>query len=152
MKFRNDTEVKEAFDEAFDAEGVATAEKVDAAIEAVKASAAEQFGSEGLYVSGLLNSDMQCVSFQFKRPGIGQRVQHTISCEVERPPRKDEEQVVPGMDTKEARKALLEAVADELDSEGFNQDGTPDVKALNAALAEGVEPFTAAERDELWDK
>ena len=163
MKFRNDSEVKEAFDEAFDAEGVATVEKVDAAVKAVTDAASAIYGPQGLYVSGVLNSDMQCASFQFKRPGISQRVQHTISCEVPDPeedqdegdadPGKVDEEVVNNNDpgSSEARLAMFQDLISLLQEDDWTGEGKPKVEALNDLLKPEEEPFTAAERDLLWE-
>lgn len=163
MKFRNDTEVQAAFDEAFDAEGEATQEKVDNAVKAVTDAAAATYGPQGIYVSGVLNPDMQCVSFRFKRPSIGQRVQHAISCDVPVPERPqdaaadatgkvDDSNVDPaGSGSSQERAELLKMLADTLDVEDYTKDGKPQVDAINDLLKEGDEPFTAAERDELWE-
>ena len=86
--FRTDTDIKKAFEDAFDATGEATQEKVDAAVRSVRDQAEELFGSAGIYVTGALDIDTQCAFFRFKRPGIGQRVQHAIPCIV---PRAEEE-------------------------------------------------------------
>lgn len=169
---KHDRQVIAAFEEAFTpGEEEVVQEVVDAACEAVFAKAAEQFGSEGLYVFGILNPDMGGVSFRFKRPGIRQRVEHFIKCNVPRPPRKKGAEVVdvyqsnennpdmrvteqdnegdaPG--SPEDRAQLLRDVASRLTKEQFTISGKPEVSAVNARLPEGVEPFTAAERDQLW--
>ncbi len=88
---KHDREVVAAFEEAFQpGEGEVVQEIVDEAAAEVFAKAAEQFGEEGLYVFGKLNPDMGGVSFRFKRPGIRQRVEHFIECNVPKPPRKQE--------------------------------------------------------------
>lgn len=50
----------------------------------------------------------------------------------------------------DTRQAILKGAALQMDAEDFNDDGRPDVRALNAELAEDVKPFSAAERDQLW--
>lgn len=170
---KHDRQVVAAFEEAFNpSEEEVVQEVVDAACEAVFAKAAEQFGPEGLYVFGILNPDMGGVSFRFKRPGIRQRVEHFIECNVPKPPRKEEAEVVDvtqededdpdaqvteqddeGNDSgsPEDRAQLLKNAASRLTEEQFTQSGKPEVGPVNAMLPDGVEHFTAAERDELWD-
>lgn len=163
MKFRNDTEIMEAFEEAFDATGEATPEKVDAAVKAVAEAASKEFGPQGLYVTGTLNPDMQCVSFQFKRPGVSQRVQHAIGCDVPVPERAqdaaadetgqvdDNNSVYNDTGSPPDRAQLLKSLASTLNVEEYTAEGKPKVEAINDLLEEGTEPFTAAERDELWE-
>lgn len=164
MKFRNDTEVKEAFEEAFNNKGTTTQEKVDAAVKAVGDAAAAIYGDQGLYVSGLLNPDMQCVSFQFKRPGVGQRVQHTIACDVPVPERdqdatfedatnvdaSNDDDNEPG--SLDARLRFFQDLTSLIDEDDLTGEGKPKVEALNEMLKESEEPFTAAERDQLWEQ
>ena len=164
---KHDREVVAAFEEAFtpkEGEEVVQ-EVVDEACEAVFAKAAEQFGPEGLYVHGILNPDMGGVSFRFKRPGIRQRVEHFIECNVPKPPRKEEAQDDEDSDdaqdnasndddnnpgSSDARLQRLIALSEDLGDDDFTKDGKPEVNALNDLLEEGEEEFTAAERDELW--
>lgn len=163
MKFRNDTEIKEAFEEAFNDKGVATQEKVDAAVKAVMTQATEEFGPQGLYVSGVLNSDMQCVSFQFKRPGVSQRVQHTIACQVPVPKgdqdakfedtvhvdASNDDDNNPG--STEDRLSMFQDLTALMKEDDLTREGKPKLEALNALLKPEEEPFTASERDELWE-
>lgn len=161
---KHDYEVKTAFDEAFKpGEKEVDQETVDKACKTVFEKAAEEHGSEGLYVSGIMNSDMGGVSFRFKRPAIGFRVEHFIECNVPKPPRKEEatdENKDPGNGDNEDdepvdRLALLREAAEALKEDQFTKDGKPEVDAVNSfieASEEELEPFTAAERDELWAK
>lgn len=169
-KLKHDYQIKELFDELFDASEVATQDAVDEVCRQVLDEAVDQFGTEGVYVSGILNADMQGVSFRFKRPGIGQRIEHFIACEVPKPQhdedsQNDEPPVVEEDDDKDNddddsgspqdegdsdRLMILEAAALNLSDEDFMGDGRPHVDKINDHLEEGVEPFTAAERDELW--
>lgn len=163
---KHDRQVIEAIEEAFEpGEGEVTQEQVDEACETVHAKAAEVFGPQGIYVSGIMNPDMGGVSFRFKQPSIGRRLEHFVKANVPQPERKDEAQD----DTSDAdaqvnasnddtgnsgssdeRLSRLIALTDELGDDDFTKDGKPDVNAMNDLLDEDEEPFTAAERDELW--
>lgn len=48
------------------------------------------------------------------------------------------------------RQTLLGEAAKIIAADAFTEDGRPDVRAINAELADEVKPFTAAERDALW--
>lgn len=48
------------------------------------------------------------------------------------------------------RGELFKAAVAQLTADDFNDNGTPDVRAINDQLEEGVPPFTAAERNEIW--
>lgn len=167
---RHDKQVVAAFEEAFQpGQEEATQEVVDKATQKVFEKAAKQFGEEGLYVFGILNPDMGGVSFRFKRPGIRQRIEHFMGCNVTKPSRKKEADVRqkdekdPDAQVTEdddegntsgsfkARAQLLQDTASQLSRRQFTQSGKPDVGAINALLPESVEPFTAAERDKLWE-
>lgn len=163
---KNDHEIKAAFDEAFKpGEAEVDQEAVDAACEAVLAKATEQFGKEGIYVFGKLNSDAGGVSFRFKRPSLRLRVEHFIACNVPKPERaeeaQDDDNEGAGSDdaansdstdsgsTDERLSRLIE-LADMLEEDDFTKDGKPEVGALNDLLDDEEAEFTAAERDELW--
>ena len=151
---KHDNQITEAFEEAFDATETATQAKVDQACAAVLEKAAEQFGPEGIYVKGTLDADNQGVLFRFKRPGIGQRITHFIECKVPKPKRKSDKADAPDeqIDPPETdRRKLFNYLANSLDEEDFTKSGKPDLKAINALLEDGIEPFTSAERDKLWD-
>ena len=148
---KHDNQIQDAFEQAFDATKTATQADVDIACTAVHDKAAEQFGPQGIYVSGTLDADNQGVLFRFKRPGIGQRVTHFISCKVEKPKRKVEAQSEGDQHTQDDRTVLLVSLAENLGPDEFTKSGKPDVTAINAILPEDVKPFTAAERDNLWE-
>lgn len=57
--------------------------------------------------------------------------------------------LTPAPSAQERQGAMKEAAL-KLDADGFNDDGAPDVRALNEAKGDGVDDFTAAERDQLW--
>ena len=161
MKFRTDTDVKDAFDKAFnevfDDSSPATQKEVDNIVKAVGDAAEAIYGGQGLYVSGILNPDMQCVSFQFKRPGISQRVQHTIACDVpvpERPLDDNEQDDAQNNDYNDTgspqdRLSMFQDLTALLKEDDFTSEGKPKVEALNALLKPEEEQFTAAERDRL---
>lgn len=48
------------------------------------------------------------------------------------------------------RAALMGEACKVIDANRFTKEGVPDVRAINAQLAEGVPEFTAAERDAIW--
>jgi len=48
------------------------------------------------------------------------------------------------------RQAQMKAAAVAMDQKGFNEDGTPDLRVLNASLPDGVENFSKDERDQIW--
>lgn len=160
--FRTDTDIQIAFNNAFDTTGEATQEKVDAAVKTVYDEAALVVGAGGLYVNGSLDPDNQCVLFRFKRPAISLRVQYTIDCVVPKPERAqdakadetgqvdDEGDDDDDSGLSDERSSLFASLAEELGDDEFTSDHKPKVEALNELLEEGVEPFTAAERDELW--
>jgi len=162
---KHDREVVAAFEEFFKpVEGQdATKEAVDAACKAVFEEAALQFGPQGIYVRGVLNADMQGVSFYYKRPTIGHRVGHFIPCQVHVPEdnaeaslesndentTSNDEDVPPG--SSQDRGALLMTIASGLDEDQYTKSGRPEVSAINEALGDsGVRLFTADERDNLW--
>lgn len=154
--FRTDDDIHEAFNQAFDATGEATQEKIDVAIHTVQKAAGEVVGLEGLYITGIADFDMQCVTFTFKRPGISQRVQTVIPCLVPDTRQKDDDDdtvIDPPVDddqVAEQRRFRLHAIAETLDDDQFTKDGPPLLEAINAALDDGEEKFTAEERDHLW--
>lgn len=161
---KHDRDIYAAFEEAFQpGEEEVTQETVDAACEAVLAKASSVFGaSTGIFVTGILNPDMGGVSFRYKRPGLKQRLEHFIECNVPKPERPqdavnngepvddDEDNDPGGAGSNDERLSRLIELADELDDEGFTKDGKPEVDALNDLLEEDEDKFTAAERDELW--
>lgn len=53
-------------------------------------------------------------------------------------------------DSAAERQELLAAAAIQIAADAFNDDGVPDVRAINAELADDTAKFTAAERDRLW--
>lgn len=48
------------------------------------------------------------------------------------------------------RQAAISAAIGDLSSEDFTKGGKPEVDAINAAMPEGAEAVTAAERDAVW--
>ena len=48
------------------------------------------------------------------------------------------------------RASQIDSVIAGLDKKSFTADGSPSVDAINAAMPEGSEKVTAAERDEAW--
>jgi hypothetical protein len=52
-------------------------------------------------------------------------------------------------DTGDRAKVFADAVA-KLKKEDFTADGKPEVVAINRLLPDGVQAFSAAERDDLW--
>lgn len=174
---KTDDQIEQAFIEALGKPEKATAETVYQACEAVLAKATTIFGP-GVYVNGKLNYDMQGVSFSYKRPALRQRLEFFVPVSVDKPPRKkdidDSEKTKsqkksrgakrennagnndarssgsPQDDAPVDRLTVLEAATINLGDDDFTGDGRPHVGAVNDALEEGVEPFTADERDELW--
>ena len=170
---KTNEKIEQAFIEAVGTPKKATQETVASACEAVLEKATEQFGA-GVYVSGKLNADMQGISFRYKRPSIGQRLQFFVPCPVDKPKRgkeADEESQklidaanqgdnagnddagASGSSQDEGdsdRLMILEAAAAQLTEEQFTTDGRPEVGPVNAVLEEGVDPFTAKERDAVW--
>lgn len=170
-------QIEQAFIEAVGTPKKATAETVAEACQAVLKKATEQFGP-GVYVSGKLNADMQGISFRYKRPAIHQRLEFFVPVAVDKPPRKKDIDDIenktsqrklkkakqkdnPGNDDAGAsgspqddalvdRLMILEAAALNLSDDAFTDDGRPHIDRINDHLEEGVSPFTAAERDELW--
>jgi hypothetical protein len=51
----------------------------------------------------------------------------------------------------ETRKEQIQSAILLLNADQFTQGGLPDVAELNAAMPEGTEPVTAAERTEVWE-
>lgn len=49
------------------------------------------------------------------------------------------------------RDEIVAAAIDGLDDDGFTDGGKPKVDAINAALPEGAEAVSSAERDAVWD-
>lgn len=162
---KHDREIRAAFEEAFKpGEAEVDQEAVDEACKAVLEKATEQFGQEGIYVTGILNPDMGGVSFRYKRLGIRQRVEHFMECNVPKPVRpqdeenggepvddtKDDDNNDPGSD--DERLSRLIELAGMLEEDDFTKAGAPEVSALNDLLDEGETEFTAAERDNLWAK
>lgn len=49
------------------------------------------------------------------------------------------------------RKARLKELSEALDNEHFTKSGKPDVTVINTLLNDGETPFTAEERDQLWE-
>lgn len=165
-------QIKQAFIEAVGKPEKATAETASQACEAVLSKATDQFG-QGVYVSGKLNPDMQGISFRYKRPAIRQRLEFFVPCPVDKPARKEDVDTSqkaskeskrednaqrddnagsgsPQDEGDSDRLMILEAAALNLGDDDFMGDGRPHVDKINDHLEEGVEPFTAAERDELW--
>ena len=169
-------QIEQAFIEAVGQPEKATAETVTQACEAVLSKATDQFGS-GVYVSGKLNADMQGISFRYKRPAIRQRLEFFVPCPVDKPARKEDVDDTKKTSQKASKKSkrednagnddagstgspqdegdsdrlmILEAAALNLGDDDFMGDGRPHVDKINDHLEEGVDPFTAAERDELW--
>lgn len=170
---KTNDQIKKAIEDAFDAETKATPETVAEACAAVQEKATAIFGA-GVYVKGRMDADMQGVTFTYKRPSIRQRLSFFIPCEVDKPPRNPEageESQRSGRASKrsdaqdnagsgssgssdviEDRLLILEEAAIKLTPEQYTRDGRPEVGPVNALLAEGVEPFTAKERDEVWSR
>lgn len=170
---KTNDQVRQAFIEAVGETEKATSETVTQACEAVLAKATEQFGP-GVYVSGKLNADMQGISFRYKRPSVRQRLEVFVPVAVDKPPRKskdDESSQESSENSKQEDNAqhssasdtgstenegdsdrlmILEAAVLNLKNNDFTGDGRPHVDKINDHLEEGVEPFTAAERDKLW--
>lgn len=173
---KTNDQIEQAFIEAVGTPEKATEETVAQACEAVLAKATEQFGP-GVYVSGKLNADMQGISFRYKRPAIRQRLEFFVPVAVDKLPRKADVDDTKKSNQKASKKSkqednaqrddagnagspqdegdsdrlmILEAAALNLSDEDFMGDGRPHVDKINDHLEEGVEPFTAAERDELW--
>ncbi|PHR83106.1 hypothetical protein [Henriciella sp.] len=48
------------------------------------------------------------------------------------------------------RKARLKELAEGLSDDDFTNDGSPDLRCINALLEDGEKKFTSAERDALW--
>lgn len=169
---KTNEQIEKAIREAVEAhleEGKATAETITAACAAVQEKATAKFGP-GVYVSGKLNADEQCVIIHYKRPSIRQRLTFAVPATVDKPEHdpdassqaeqrrrqrsvdaQDDDDSDPGAPQDErTRLEIMLDIADTLNEDQFTGDGRPHVDALNDGLAEGVEPFTAAERDALW--
>lgn len=173
---KTDEQIRQAFVEAVGQPGNATDKTVDQACGIVLERATAQFG-QGIYVSGKLNPDMQGISFRYKRPAIRQRLEFFVPVAVDKPPRQEGAEDVKKPSQKASKKSkrednaqrddnagsgspqdegdsdrlmILEAAALNLGDDDFMGDGRPHVDKINDHLEEGVEPFTAAERDELW--
>lgn len=174
---KTNDQIEQAFIEAVGTPQKATQETVAQACEAVLAKATAVFGP-GVYVNGKLNADMQGISFRYKRPAIRQRLEFFVPVAVDKPPRKkdidDDAKTTSQKKSKKAKQEdnagnddagasgspqddapvdrlmILEAAASDLSDDDFMGDGRPHVDAVNDQLEEGVEPFTASERDELW--
>ena len=169
---KTNEQIEKAVREAVEAnleEGKATAETITAACAAVQEKATAKFGA-GVYVSGKLNADEQCVIIHYKRPSIRQRLTFAVPAAVDKPEHDpdapsqaelrrrqrsvdaqhdDDNDPGASQDTRTRLEIMLD-IADTLNEDQFTGDGRPHVDALNDGLAEGVEPFTAAERDALW--
>lgn len=50
------------------------------------------------------------------------------------------------------RSELMAEACKLLEDEDFNDDGVPDVRAINGLLSEDATKFTAAERDAIWSE
>lgn len=61
-----------------------------------------------------------------------------------------EDPVVDPQLSAQERQAILGEVAARLNADDFGTNGVPDVRAINRALSDGVEKFSAGERDQLW--
>lgn len=173
---KTNDQIQQAFIEAVGQPEKATEETVTQACETVLAKATNKFGP-GVYVSGKLNADMQGISFRYKRPAIRQRLEFFVPCPVDKPPRKEDVDDTKKTSQKASKKSkrkdnaqrddagsagspqdegdsdrlmILEAAALNLSDEDFMDDGRPHVDKINGHLEEGVDPFTAAERDQLW--
>lgn len=174
---KTNDQIEQAFIEAVGTPQKATEKTVAEACEAVLAKATDKFGA-GVYVSGKLNADMQGISFRYKRPSIRQRLEFFVPCPVDKPARKKDIDDSAKTTSQKASKAakrednagnddagssgspedaadsdrlmILEAAALNLGDDDFMGDGRPHVDKINDHLEEGVDPFTAAERDELW--
>lgn len=160
---KHDYQIIEAFNQSFQPkEEAVTQEQIDEACKAVQEKAAEQFGPEGIYVSGKMNHDFGGVSFRYKRPSIRQRVEHFIACQLPELPQDDPEDDEGEDDSSnddnsnagltDERLSRLIEIANVLDDQDFTDDDKPSVDALNNMLEEGEEKFTAEERDELWKR
>lgn len=152
-------------------EGKATAETITAACAAVQEKATAKFGP-GVYVTGKLNADEQCVIIYYKRPSIRQRLTFAVPASVDKPEHnpdapsqaelrrrqrivdaQNDDDSDPGApQDKRTRLEIMLDIANTLNKDQFTGDGRPHVDALNDGLAEGDKPFTAAERDALWAK
>lgn len=163
---RHDRQIIEAFHRVFQPTGVVTQAAVDKACKKVLGEATDQFGPSGIYIHGVINLDMGGVSFRYKRPGVSQYLELFIECQVPASPRKNKAQkgedspvmkvededdpgCAPGL--MEVRAQLLRDLSTKLTEEQFTQAGKPEVGPINSLIGEGVTPFTAAERDDLWD-
>lgn len=169
-------QIEQAFIEAVGETEKATVEAVTQACEAVLAKATDQFGP-GVYVTGKLNADMQGISFRYKRPAIRQHLEFFVPVAVDKPARKTDVGDTKKSSQKASKKLkrednagnndagssgspqdegdsdrlmILEAAALNLGNDDFMGDGRPRVDKINDHLEEGVAPFTASERDELW--
>ena len=56
----------------------------------------------------------------------------------------------PLSESAQERQGLLGELSMFIGDDDFMDDGRPDVRAINAGLPDGLEKFTAAERDQLW--
>lgn len=151
-------------------EGKATAKTITAACAAVQEKATAKFGP-GVYVTGKLNADEQCVIIYYKRPSIRQRrLTFAVPALVDKPKhdpdapsqaelrrrqrrvnaQHDDDSDPGSPQDKRTRLEIMLDIADTLNEDQFTGDGRPHVDALNDGLAEGAKPFTAAERDALW--
>lgn len=160
MKTRE--EIIKAFEEAVAATegGEATKEVVASAVKAVSAKATDLFGGKGVFVSGRVNVDMQGISFRFKRPAVRVWEEVFISLPVIKPASErpaepggnsgGTEEGSSGLTDQAHRLGLLRELNGQLGEDDYTATGKPEVSALNNLIGEGVEPFTAAERDTLW--
>ena len=161
---KTDDQIKKAFFEAVSEAQEATEKTVAQACEAVFSKATKQFGP-GVYVTGKLNHDAGGISFRFKRPAVRQRVEVFVPFEVTSASQGEPEELkqeddasnddtgASGSSQEDSpvdRLVILEAAAGKLNDDDFTSDGRPHVDAVNEQLEEGVEPFTASERDEVW--
>lgn len=160
---KNEEMIKEAFLSRVNPEEVADQEIVDQVCAEVREQATEYFGP-GVYVKGRLNADMQGISFTFKRPSIAYRLEVFTPAKVDRPQESQEE--TPNSDddddtsndddddsgfAEDTRLTLFSSLNNQIGADDRTAEGSPIVAALNGLIDEGVEPFNAQERDELWE-
>lgn len=82
-----DDQIKAIFEEMLEGKKAVSQEQVNKMCEGLLEEATNELGA-GVYIKGRVNVDAGGVSFAFKRPGIGQRVQHFVACEIKEPKEK----------------------------------------------------------------
>lgn len=161
-------EVQSAIKEAMPSEGQLNEAAAAAIAQSIQSQGTTAMGP-GIHVRAILNTDEGGLNIRWRRPSCRQQWNFFVPCDVEKPARQAEESqpekgekgfkssqsITDGDKTGSAvddRALAFDAIVSQLNpEEGFTQDGSPSLPALNAkAKADGVEEFTSEERDTLW--